>query len=130
MSDQLAARKTLTKDSGELLAIFCKAYSRWRRATDDLEKRGEVVTYQVEGKHGDVFDREKVNPFLTIAESAEKTMISCLDRLGFTPLNREHVKPVGKDPNEKKPPEEGTVPWMLEQWAKQDAEKAGKENAN
>lgn len=125
MARGLELRRQCTKDDGELLTIYVTAWSRWRRAMDDITVRGEVIMFSFQGKHGELLEREKPNPYLPIAEAAEKTMVACLDRLGFTPLNRERVKPVLKK-EENIPFEEGSVGWILEQ-AKL---KEGEKNAN
>jgi P27 family predicted phage terminase small subunit len=114
MCKQLEDRRTLTKADGELLTIYVRTWSRWRLADKDVVDRGPVVVVTARGKNDEVIEREKPNPYLAIAETAEKTMIACLDRLGFTPLNREHVKPVKKDET-KVPAVPGTAAWLVEQ---------------
>ena len=128
MSRQLEERGTLTRDTGELLAIFVTAWSRWRAASTEVVKNGAVVLVTARGKNDEVIERAKPNPHLSVAEAAEKTMIACLDRLGFTPLNREHVKPVKQD-EAKVPFAEGSVGWLLQQ-AELEEEAAKNEHAN
>ena len=62
-----------------------------------VEKEGAVVEYVTTGKNGELLTREKQNVWLGVAIVAEKTLISCYDRLGFSPLSRDRAKPVVKD---------------------------------
>lgn len=125
MVRELEARRQCTKSDGELLALYVTSWARWRKAMADVAKRGEVILVTARGKDDELIEREKKNPWLAIAQEAEKTLVACLDRLGFTPLNRERVKPVKKS-EEKIPFEEGSVGWILEQAAL----KEGTEHAN
>jgi phage terminase small subunit len=80
----------------------------------DVEARGEIIIAVSKDKYGNPVEREKKNPWLVVAVEAEKAMTGYLDRLGFTPVNRERCKPVKKD-EVNKPFEPGTIGWMLEQ---------------
>lgn len=122
MCRELEGRRQLTKADGELISLYCTAWSRWRKSMDDVTVRGEVILVTARGKNDEVIEREKKNPYLSIAQEAEKTMVACLDRLGFTPLNRERVKPVKKE--EKNIPfEPGSVGWILQQAELKEEEK-------
>lgn len=110
----LEKRRALTPQDGEILALYCVTWSRWRRALDDIAKRGDVIEIQVRGKNDEIITREKKNPYLAISQECEKAMAGYLAALGMTPAAREKVKPVKKD--EKKTPfEEGSVGWLIEQ---------------
>lgn len=89
---QLEQRRQLTKADGELLALYATLWVRWREASDDVARRGAVVISISRGKNQEIIEREKKNPYLLIAQETEKEMVAVLDRLGFTPLNREKVK--------------------------------------
>jgi P27 family predicted phage terminase small subunit len=122
----LESRRQCTNDDGELLTLYVTSWSRWRRAMKDVTDRGAIVKVIARGKNDEVIEREKPNPYLAIATQAEKTMIACLDRLGFTPLNRERCKPVKRE--EKNIPfAVGSVGWILEQAKLKDE---GKDHAN
>lgn len=127
MMRQLEERRQLVRTDGELLVQYVTTYSTWRRAVDALRTEGEVVTVISRGKNDEQIERFKPNPWLAIKERCTKQLVAILDRLGWSPLNREKIKPVEKDPNAKVPPEEGTVAWILEQM---DQQAKGENNAN
>jgi P27 family predicted phage terminase small subunit len=94
---ELELRKCLTRGDGELIALTCTTWERWREAMIHVETEGAVVEYVTKGKNDEVITRERKNLYLTIAQEAEKTLIACYDRLGFSPLNRDRAKPVQKE---------------------------------
>ena len=111
---QLEERKLLTKDTGELLTLYVTTHTRHQKAMADVQQRGEIVIVETRDKNGDLVAREKPNPWLLIAERAEKTMIAILDRLSFTPINRERSKPVKPDKDKESYPV-GSAGWVLAQ---------------
>lgn len=121
----LEKRRSLTPEEGEILALYCVTWSRWRRALKDIVDRGDVVKVEVRGKDDEIITREKKNPYCLIAQECEKQMHGYLQSLGMTPAAREKVKPV-KQQEKNIPFEEGSVGWILEQAAL----KEGKEHAN
>jgi P27 family predicted phage terminase small subunit len=123
MSRQLEARRMLTTADGELLSLYATTFTRWRKAMADVVARGEVIITMARGKNDELLERERKNPWLVVAQESEKTMLACLDRLGFTPLNREKTKPVKAD-EEKQPTVPGTAAWLLEQAELEDAANA------
>jgi P27 family predicted phage terminase small subunit len=115
----LEKRRALTREDGEILALYCVTWSRWRRSLDDIAARGEVIEIQARGKNDEIITRERPNPYLKIAETCEKAMANYLAALGMTPAAREKVKPVKKN-EEKEPFPVGSVGWLLQQ-AKEEA---------
>ena len=79
----LAARKTLTEADEEIIMLYCVAADRHARALEHVESEGEIVATS-EGMI--------TNPWFAIAEKAERTMLSILDKLGLTPASRDRVK--------------------------------------
>jgi P27 family predicted phage terminase small subunit len=103
---ELELRKCLTKGDGELISLTVTTWMRWREAMSHVEKEGAVVISISKGKDGELIEREKKNVWLTLAQEAEKTLLACYDRLGFTPMNRERAKPVQKPKPEEPPKDE------------------------
>ena len=92
----LKKRHALTAGDVELLRVYAINYVRHSRANAKLEEEGEVVAYSRLDSNGKEVKTEKPNHWLKIAETAEKNMVACLDRLGLSPLNRGKVKPAGE----------------------------------
>src|SRR5271156_3274531 len=78
----LEERRTLTDADGDLIRLYAIAYQRHIRACEHLEQDGEIVVRQVTDKEGNVRELEKSNPWLAVAERAEKSMLSILNSLG------------------------------------------------
>lgn len=114
MCNELESRRALTRGDGELLALYATTFERWRTAMADVDARGAIIISVSKAKDGTPIEREKKNPWLVVAQESEKAMAGYLDRLGFTPVNRERCKPVKKD-EENKPFEPGSIGWMLQQ---------------
>ena len=113
----LEERRHLTNADGELLSVYCHAYDRHQRALAKLAEEGEVRVYVRLDSNGQPHEQEKVNLWLKIAETSERTMIACLDRLGLSPLNRSKVKHT--EPEKKKELVPGSMAWMEAQDALQ-----------
>jgi P27 family predicted phage terminase small subunit len=94
----LEARRTLTPGDGQLLALYAVAYDRQQRALTKIAEQGEICVYTRLDSNGTAHDVEKANLWLKVATDAERFMLSALDRLGLTPLNKGKVLPsVAKD---------------------------------
>jgi P27 family predicted phage terminase small subunit len=102
----LEKRKHITEGDIELIRIYSLLYVRHAKALAKLEVEGEVKIYVRLDSHGTPHDQEKPNYWLKIAETAEKNMVACLDRLGLTPHNRAKVKTTGDDKNKPADPME------------------------
>lgn len=94
---ELESRRALTKGDGELIALYCVTWTRWKAALADVDKRGPVLTCtrMVMGVETQI---EKKNSFLVIAQESEKQMHNILTSLGFTPTSRERAKAIKDEP--------------------------------
>lgn len=95
----LEKRRHITEGDVELIRLYALLYIRHAKALAKLEDEGEVRIYTRLDSNGQPHDQEKPNLWLKIAETAEKNMVACLDRLGLTPHNRAKVKLTGNDKN-------------------------------
>jgi P27 family predicted phage terminase small subunit len=102
----LEKRKHITEGDIELIRIYSLLYVRHAKALQKIEAEGEVRVYVRLDSNGQPHDQEKPNLWLKIAETAEKNMVACLDRLGLTPHNRAKIKPTGDDKNKPADPME------------------------
>jgi P27 family predicted phage terminase small subunit len=89
----LEKRRALTEADGELLRLYAILFDRHTRAMEKIAEQGEIRMYTRLDSNGVAHDVEKPNMWLKIAETCEKNMVACIDRLGFSPLNRAKVKP-------------------------------------
>lgn len=92
----LEKRRTLTSGDAELLRIAVILRDRHARAIEHLRNEGEVCKYQRLDADGHAVDVVKENLWVKIAANSEKQLVSILDRLGLTPLQRGKVKPTDK----------------------------------
>ncbi len=102
----LEQRRALTHGDGELLRMYSLLYTRHERALAKLEAEGEICTYTRLDSNGNAHEMEKPNLWLTVAETCERNMVACLDRMGLTPNARAKVKQVGDKPKPAATPEE------------------------
>jgi P27 family predicted phage terminase small subunit len=93
----LERRRHITEGDVELIRIYAVTYTRHVKALAKLEEEGEIRTYVRLDSNGTAHDQEKPNLWLKVAETAEKNLVACLDRLGLTPHNRAKVKPTSTD---------------------------------
>jgi P27 family predicted phage terminase small subunit len=89
----LESRRALSEGDGELLRLYAITFDRHAKALAKLAEQGEVRLYTRLDSNGTPHDQEKTNLWLKIAETAEKNMVACLDRLGLSPLNRGKIAP-------------------------------------
>lgn len=102
----LEKRRHITEGDVELIRLYALLYIRHTKALAKLEAEGEVKIYVRLDSNGQPHDQEKANLWLKIAETAERNMVACLDRLGLTPHNRAKVKPTDDDKNKPADPME------------------------
>lgn len=102
----LEKRRHITEGDIELIRLYALLYVRHAKALDKLEAEGEVKIYVRLDSNGQPHDQEKPNLWLKIAETAERNMVACLDRLGLTPHNRAKVKATADDKNKPADPME------------------------
>ena len=109
----LEERRTLTAGDSELLRIYAVLFDRHTRALAKIAEEGEVKMYVRLDSNGQPHEMEKPNLWLKVAETCEKNMVGCLDRLGLSPLNRGKVKPTAQPSPEKPRNElEEALNWM------------------
>jgi P27 family predicted phage terminase small subunit len=94
----LEQRRALTHGDGELLRLYSLLYTRHERAMAKLDDEGEICTYTRLDSSGTAREMEKPNLWLKVAETCERNMVACLDRMGLTPNARAKVKQVGVKP--------------------------------
>lgn len=102
----LEKRRALTHGDGELLRLYSILYTRHETAMAKLLVEGEICTYVRLDSSGTARDQEKPNLWLKVAETCERNMVACLDRMGLTPNARAKVKQVGDKPKSAATPEE------------------------
>src|SRR5689334_13029679 len=92
----LEERRHCTSGDMYLCELFAELYCRRRRALVKIAEQGEICTYTRLDSNGNAHEVEKPNLWLKVAETSEKNMVACLDRLGLTPMNRSKLKPTVK----------------------------------
>lgn len=78
--DQLASRDDIQPADWTNLELFCVNYSMYRKAMEDIAKRG----FSIVNSQG----TESRNPALSAKSEAEKIMIKMASLLGFDPVSR------------------------------------------
>jgi P27 family predicted phage terminase small subunit len=89
---QLEERKALTQGDRSLLMVYARVWDRWRIATSHVEAEGSVIEQLIPTKDGKTITREKLSPWLIVAQNAEKQLVQILVQLGLTPAARDKVK--------------------------------------
>ena len=86
----------ITEIDRAAISVYCQAWDRWVEAEDMVRKHGTIV------KVGDN-NHPMQSPYLSVANTAMKTMMSTLVEFGMTPSSRTRVKAAtGKTDDEKK----------------------------
>lgn len=82
----------------QMLCGYCKAYSRWRRAEEDLAKMADLDPVT----HGAMLKTDKgnaiQNPLVGVASTSLKLMYSIAAEFGFTPSARTRLQGAQRDP--------------------------------
>jgi len=91
---ELESRRTLTPGDGSLLVMAATLWDRWRKADDHVQGEGSVVTVTCYSKNGEPYQREKMNPWLQVAQATEKQLAPILASLGLSVNHRDKAKPV------------------------------------
>jgi P27 family predicted phage terminase small subunit len=87
--EAFAACGRLTQLDESILALYCSAFARWKRAEATLQKDGEVIWLEAKDTHGNVTHKKPVvNPLAKIAESAARQVHKFGDALGLSPASR------------------------------------------
>jgi len=102
----LEKRRALTHGDGELLRLYSILFTRHETALAKLAEEGEIKIYFRLNNNGESVPAEKPNLWLKVAETCERNMVACLDRMGLTPNARAKVKQVGDKPKPVASPEE------------------------
>jgi P27 family predicted phage terminase small subunit len=97
---QLQERRAVTKADAHLISLYCICWDRHQRATKKLLEEGEICVYTRLDSNGKAVQQEKPNLWLKVAETSEKQMVACLDRLGLSPMNRDKVRPTASSQEE------------------------------
>jgi P27 family predicted phage terminase small subunit len=92
----LSARGTLTAGDGPAIVAYAEVAERLRLAQEALTREGLVVQITVLDKKGRPVTHSKPNPYVRIAEQAERMLHAYRRELGLTPLTRDRVKSLGK----------------------------------
>lgn len=72
-----------------ILALYCAAYSRWKRAEASLLANGDVILVDVRDTHGVITHQKPiVNPMAKVAEAAARATHRFGDALGLSPASR------------------------------------------
>jgi len=84
-----AATGRLCELDHSLLALYCSAFSRWKRAESQLLEQGDVVLIDVRDTHGNVTHQKPiVNPLSKVLESAARQVHRYGESLGLSPASR------------------------------------------
>lgn len=84
-----AASERLCELDHSLLALYCSAYSRWKRAESALLEQGDVLMVEVRDTHGNVtHSKPIVNPLSKVLESAARQVHRYGESLGLSPASR------------------------------------------
>ncbi len=91
LAKRLAERSHETKGDQALLEMTARVWSRWQTALDHLRAEGEIVQVETYGKDGQPLIRMKPNPWLAVAQQAERELLKFLVQLGLTPQTRSRI---------------------------------------
>ena len=89
LSRELVARRAATPGDSELIALYATLWERWRIADDHVKAEGAVVEKQYFSRDGQPYTRDVKNPWLEAAQSCEKQMLACLEKLGLSVATRD-----------------------------------------
>lgn len=82
----------LARADGAALAIYCRAFSRWINACEDVDLNGTEVATEA-GSY-------KKSPAAEVAVQAEGIMLKVLGEFGMTPSSRSRVAVAGEPPKD------------------------------
>jgi P27 family predicted phage terminase small subunit len=86
VAPQLDELGLLTVLDGPALAIYCAAWSRWVAANKQVDELGLTVP----GRNG----IPKANPYIAVANQAQRLMMSMAAEFGMTPSSRSRIRVV------------------------------------
>jgi P27 family predicted phage terminase small subunit len=102
---ELEARRVLTPGDGSLLTLAATLWDRWRKAQQQVDEQGAVVTLTFHSKNGETYERDKKNPWLEVAQVTEKQLTAILVSLGLTVAHRDKAKPTTPPAEKNRAPE-------------------------
>jgi P27 family predicted phage terminase small subunit len=97
---ELKKRRALTSGDARIIEVLAGAVERYRRAMAQVREEGEIVSYTRLNNHGEEVVTKSKNLYLAVATEAEGKILSIVDRLGLTPLNRVRVRPTKDEDSE------------------------------
>jgi P27 family predicted phage terminase small subunit len=86
-------QRTLSAGAGPTLAVYAVVYSKWVKATDDVDNRGQILTVTRTTKSGEPYEVEEENPSVKIQTNSERQLLALTKSLGLSPDTREKVRP-------------------------------------
>ena len=98
ITPKLAKYRVVSDLDRAVLVCYCEAFADYRRAREQLSDQALVI----ERRFASGSRREQPNPYLSIANKAQRILHSCLSELGLTPAARARVttdpRPDSDDP--------------------------------
>jgi P27 family predicted phage terminase small subunit len=98
LTKMLQDRNTVTAGDAEILRLYAHLFDRHARALENIATEGEIVVADAVSKTGEVYEVQKENPWLAIAQNCETKMTNILSALGLTPRTRTQVKATKEKP--------------------------------
>lgn len=96
---EMEKRRQLTSGDAEIIRLLAVTITRHKTARQHVLDEGEVVQYTRLDKKGEQVQSYSRNLWLAVEQEAEGKILSLLDRLGLTPLNRPRVRQTRDDAN-------------------------------
>jgi P27 family predicted phage terminase small subunit len=103
LAPRLEGMRVLTDADLAALEVLCDLYARWKTATQKGWKLGMLYCPDGYSDDGKPLGALKVNPYIRIAQDAEKSYLRALASFGMTPESRSRVEVAGTDPAETNP---------------------------
>jgi P27 family predicted phage terminase small subunit len=88
----LKSRGVLSRGDSEALELWARTKARYIRASQALEKEGDIVTETRFSKSGDEYEVRVQNPNLKIVEKCLTHLQSMARALGLNPIDRTKIK--------------------------------------
>ena len=99
----LEGMRVLTDADLSALEVVCDLYARWKTATQKAWKLGMLYCPEGYSADGKPLGPLKVNPYIRIAQDAEKSYLRALAAFGMTPESRGRVETTGDGGGETNP---------------------------
>jgi P27 family predicted phage terminase small subunit len=106
----LKKRRTVSAGDAPTLAVYAVVYSKWVKATADVNERGFEVEVERTNKAGEIYTATVPNVAVRVATDCERQLLQLAKSLGLTPDSREKIKPTkASEKDSSYQPEPGTV---------------------